>query len=99
MNWFKRKLLKWVTDANEERNSNYAVKASLVDASGSSSPDDNPILNFRIFSAQNGLILEFRHYDRKTDRNNTSTFIVNEGEDVSDFVRSCLPIELMKVSR
>jgi hypothetical protein len=61
--------------------------------------DDNPVLNFRIFSAQNGTILEFRHYDRKTDRNNTSTFIVGENEDVSEYVRKCLPMELMKVSR
>ena len=97
MKWIKKKLYQWMKEANDEANS-YAMKG-LVAATDSSAIDDNPVLNFRIFSAQNGTILEFRHYDRKTDRNNTSTFIVGENEDVSEYVRKCLPMELMKVSR
>lgn len=98
MKWFKKKLYQWVKDANDEANS-YATKGLVAASDVTASMDDNPVLNFRIFSAQNGTILEFRHYDRKTDRNNTSTFIVAESEDVSDYVRQCLPIELMRVSR
>jgi hypothetical protein len=98
MKWFKKKLYQWVKDANDEANS-YATKGLVASSDVTASMDDNPVLNFRIFSAQNGIILEFRHYDRKTDRSNTSTFIVSESEDVSDYVRQCLPIELMRVSR
>jgi hypothetical protein len=98
MKWFKKKLYQWVKDANDEANS-YATKGLVAATDVAHAMDDNPVLNFRIFSAQNGIILEFRHYDRKTDRSNTSTFIVSESEDVSDYVRKCLPIELMKVSR
>lgn len=98
MKWFKKKLHQWVREANDEANS-YATKGLVASSDVASSIDDNPVLNFRIFSAQNGTILEFRHYDRKTDRSNTSTFIVAESEDVSDYVRQCLPIELMKVAR
>ncbi len=98
MKWFKKKLYQWVKDANDEANA-YASKGLVVSSDVTASMDDNPVLNFRIFSAQNGIILEFRHYDRKTDRSNTSTFIVAENEDVSDYVRQCLPIELMKVAR
>jgi hypothetical protein len=100
MKWFKKKLYQWVKDANDEANS-YAMKGIGIDKAigDTGQVNDDPVLNFRIFSAQNGLILEFRHYDRKTDRSNTSTFIVGENQDVSEYVRQCLPIELMKVSR
>jgi hypothetical protein len=98
MKWIKKKLYQWMKEANDEANS-YAMKGLVAATDVAHAMDDNPVLNFRIFSAQNGTILEFRHYDRKTDRNNTSTFIVGENEDVSEYVRKCLPMELMKVSR
>ena len=103
MKWIKKKLYQWMKEANDEANS-YASKGidniDRVSSIGDTGQvNDDPVLNFRIFSAQNGLILEFRHYDRKTDRSNTSTFIVGENQDVSEYVRQCLPMELMKVSR
>lgn len=101
MKWIKRKLYHWVREANDEAN-NYAMKGmdqKVSAISDSGQVNDEPVLNFRIFSAQNGLILEFRNYDRKTDRSNVTTYIVGENEDVSDYVRQCLPMELMKVSR
>ena len=100
MKWLKHKLYNWVNEIHTEKNTvTKSVGIALHDGSNSPTVDDTPVLNFRIFPAQNGLVLEFRHYDRKADRSYTSTFIIPEGEEVSEYVRQCLPMEMMKVSK
>jgi hypothetical protein len=95
MKWIKRKLRQWINEADyAEGGRDYPV--SVAD---SHRVDSNPVLNFRIFSAQNGLILEFTSYNEKIDRRSGSTYIINEGEDVADYVRQSLPMEMLKVNQ
>ena len=95
MKWIKRKLRQWVNEADyAEGGKDYPV--SVVD---SHRVDSNPILTFRIFSAQNGFILEFSNYSEKIDRRNTTAYIINEGEDIADYVRQSLPMEMLKVNQ
>lgn len=94
MKWIKRKLHQWIAEAAYD--SDIAGKNSVVSLGDTNRVDSNPVLNFRIFSAQNGLILEFHSYNEKTDRRSNSTYIINHGEDVADFVRQTLPMEMLK---
>jgi len=59
-------------------------------------PDTDPVLTFRIYSANNGQILEFRRYDRKTDRNDNSTYIIEKDRDIGEYVSKCLSLEMLK---
>jgi hypothetical protein len=89
MKWFKRKVKNWLF--NEEE---YGIKA--VSIRDSSSVENDPILHFKIFAAQNGKILEFRRYDTKTDRSHTTTYIIDKETDIGDYVSKCVSLELMK---
>jgi hypothetical protein len=94
MNFLKRLVVKWVNDARDE--DRYS-KGILVTADvASNSVNDEPILNFRIYSAQNGKIIEFQKYDRKTDRNDKSVYIVEKDKDLSEYVNKCLSLELLR---
>lgn len=102
MKWLKRKLRKWIQDADREYLSEASIRSRdeiVKPISDSHCVDGVPVLNFRIFGAQNGLILEFTSYNEKTDRRNNSTYIISESEDVADFVRQSLPIEMLKVQQ
>lgn len=94
MKWIKRKLHQWIAEAAYD--SDVSSKNSIVSLSDTNRVDSHPVLNFRIFSAQNGLVLEFHSYNEKTDRRSNSTYIINHGEDVADFVRQTLPMEMLK---
>ena len=94
MKWIKRKLHQWIAEAAYD--SDISSKNAVVSLSDTNRVDGSPVLNFRIFSAQNGLILEFHSYNEKTDRRSNSTYIINHGEDVADFVRQSLPMEMLK---
>ena len=95
MKWLKRKLRKWVDDAREEPDmyigkvtSSRDVEAQMCDA--------EPILNFRVFSAVGGSVVEFRRYDRKTDRSDTTTYIIHKDDDFGDKISKIANMELLK---
>lgn len=94
MKWLKRKLRKWVREAEEDYSGEKGMLVSSIDSTNS--PDTDPVLTFRIYSAVNGQILEFRRYDRKTDRNNHSTYLIPKDESVGEYVNKCLSMELLK---
>ena len=96
MKWIKRKLRQWVTDADYDEKVMDRGMNSVMAVSDTNRVDSSPVLSFRIFSAQNGLVLEFHSYNEKTDRRSNSTYIINHGEDVADFVRQTLPMEMLK---
>jgi len=97
MKWIKRKVIKWVREDWEDvrkENSVVMVRASRdVEANMC---DAEPILNFRVFSAVGGQIVEFRRYDRKTDRNDTSTYIIHKDDDFGEKISKIANLELLK---
>lgn len=94
MKWLKRKVIKWVREDWEEAKEDNSI--GLVSIRDSNRPDTDPVMNFRIYSAENGKILEFNRYDYVKDRNHVSMYIIDKEEDVSEKVSKCLSLELLK---
>ena len=90
MRWFKRRLRNWLNEPDCDG----AEKA--VSIRETDHIEAEPIINFRIYSAQNGKILEFSKYDRVKDRNDRSIYIINKDEDVAEKVGKCLSLELLR---
>lgn len=94
MKWFKRKLRNWVQEIDNEPCADKSI--GLVSIRDTNSPDTDPVLNFRIYSAENGKILEFNSYDRVKDRHRVNMYIINKDDDISEKVSKCLSLELLK---
>ena len=95
MKWFKRKIRNWVRDANQDDMelgskiiASRDVQAEMCDA--------EPILNFRVFSAVGGQVVEFRRYDRKTDRSDTTTYIITKDQDFGEKISKIANMEMLK---
>ena len=92
MKWLKRKLRNWINDYDGEvSNKVYAsrdVEAQMCDV--------EPILNFRVFSAVGGQVVEFRRYDRKTDRSNSTTYIIHKEDDFGEKISKIANLEFLK---
>ena len=93
MNWLKRKVIKWVREDWDKEYEKNAVSGKLADEHR---PDEDPVLTFRIYSATNGQIIEFRRWDKKADRNYSSTYIVEKDKDLGEYVNKCLSLEMLK---
>jgi hypothetical protein len=90
MKFLKRKLRNWLNDHDK------VIGLSARDFPDERSVQDDPALSFRIYNAQNGKILEFSRYDRKTDRQERSVYIIEKDKDVTEYVGKCLSLELLR---
>jgi len=88
MKWLKKKVLKWLNEPDYQKISVCTKDTDYIES--------NPVINFRIFSAQNGKILEFSKYDPVKDRNERSVYIIAKDEDLSEKVGKCLSLELLR---
>lgn len=92
MSWFKRKIRNWLNSDDGSQ----AIKLSARDFPEERSVQDDPVLSFRVYNAQNGKILEFSRYDRKVDRHDRSIYIVEKDKDITEYVGKCLSLELLR---
>jgi hypothetical protein len=91
MRWIKKKLRNWLNEPDYETGAVRAINIKDTDH-----VEADPVISFRIFSAQNGKILEFSKYDRVKDRSDRSVYIIGKDEDVAEKVAKCLSLELLR---
>ena len=97
MKWLKNKVIEWVREDWEKENKKHRGEvAGLKSNDYENRPDEDPILTFRIYSAANGQVLEFRRWDRKNDRNIGTTYIIEKDKDIGEYVSKCLSLELLR---
>ncbi len=86
MTWLKRRIRRWL-DRDDSIVESPVLRSRDVDVDG---------LNFNIMSAQGGTIVQIRHYDRKSDRHNTITHVIPDGEDISQRVGQIVSMEILR---
>ena len=53
-------------------------------------------MNFTLYHAQGGFVLECVSYDRQTDRRNSRLYIVRDDEDFAQQVAQCVTLESLR---
>lgn len=105
MRWLKRKLRNWL-EYNENEKFDPRVRRGRIESSGlvvcdtdveSTSIDSDPVLNFKVYSAVGGKIVEFRHYDRQKDRNHYQTYIITNEQDFGERIAKIATMESLKI--
>lgn len=97
-NWLRKKLLKFLNESTQEevvRESAYAGNAIVVKGSNSSI-NAEPTLNFTVFSAVGGKVIEFRRYDRRTDRSDSTMYVIGKDENFGEKIAKISTLEIMK---
>ena len=92
MKWLKRKLRKWVNEAYDEE----PMQTNSISLKEPYSMASEPVLNFRVFSAVGGQVVEFSRYDHKTDRGDTTTYIIQKDDDFGEKISKIANLELLK---
>jgi len=87
----RRRLLKWLSK-EEDNNQVYLVSDSVTSPTRPSKDG----LNFVLYPAVGGHILECRNYDRRTDTNNSTLYMVHEDQDFAQQVAQSIMLEMMK---
>jgi|AntAceMinimDraft_1070359.scaffolds.fasta_scaffold35506_2 hypothetical protein len=99
MRWFKKLVASWARQGSDYEEEKCTVGRDTVTCSRDTEAtvcDADPILNFRVFSAIGGRVVEFRTYDRVKDRTNTTTYIIHKDDDFGDKIAKIATLESMK---
>ncbi len=59
--------------------------------------DTQPDLNFKMYSAENGYVMEVRHTDRKTDRQSVNLHVITDNQDLGEAIAHILTLESLKI--
>jgi hypothetical protein len=97
MNWLKLKLRNWVLSAHDEceRDSNIVSSKRGISVSTKDMNSD-PTLNFKVYSAVGGKVVEFSRYDRRSDRNDHTTYIITNEQDFGERIAKIATMENLK---
>lgn len=103
MNFFKRMIINWVREDWEKAGQDiripedriYSNKLSAT-VSTRSGIDSEPTLNFKVYSAVGGKIVEFTRYDRKSDRHDHQVYIINKDEDFGEKISKIATLEVLR---
>ena len=97
MGFFRRKFMEWSKRAWEDSKSGSYDNVSYDNVLKSdNSVDSEPQLNFKIYGAMGGHIMEFRRYDRKSDRNENQLYVITAEDDIGERVARIVNMEMMK---
>lgn len=97
MKWFKRMLWRWQQEGREIVECDSKVsRPQLIASEDADSVGGDPILNFKVYSAVGGKIVEFRQYDRHKDRNFHQTYIITNDQDFGERISKIATLEIMK---
>jgi len=99
MNWLKRKIRRWL-DSEQDiciDESRYST-AQLKSANAISGRDVNsePTLQFKIYNAIGGKVVEFSRYDRQKDRSFHDIYIIGKEENFGEKIAKIAMLESLK---
>jgi len=92
---FKRTMvdfIRWVTQSDEDNKMEEAPmsinsarrKSGLVQTSNNNIEDGNQGMNFTVYHATGGKVVQIRTYDHRTDRTASALYIVTDKEDLGE---------------
>jgi hypothetical protein len=102
MNFIKRMIVKWVREdwdkASQEQADCYSSpKMSRgLNAVGTRDVGSDPTLQFKIYNAVGGKVVEFSRYDRKSDRHDHDIYIIGKNEDFGEKIAKIAMLECLK---
>lgn len=104
-NWIQKKALQ-IANNNIQTNQISVKERAMygigINAAGDSMAADRrleayPDLSFRMYHAENGMIMEVRHMDRKTERSHHNLHVITSDQDLGEAISHILTVESLKI--
>jgi len=102
MNFIKRMIVKWVREDWDNANQKHREEAMYGNAIpksmaiGGRDVGSDPTLQFKIYNAIGGKVVEFSRYDRHKDRHFHDIYIIGKDEDFGQKIAKIAMLEVLK---
>lgn len=91
-------VIKWVRDDWNNATVSYdnSAKQATLSVSGNRTLDSDASMNFTVYNAIGGKVVEFRQYDRRVDRSNHQVYVIGSDEDFGAKIAKIATMESLK---
>jgi hypothetical protein len=102
MNFFKRMIVKWVREDWEHagrvpQDDCYpSTKLSRAKSINGSDVNSDPTLQFKVYNAVGGKVVEFTRYDRQKDRADHQIYVIGKDEDFGEKIAKISTLEVLR---
>lgn len=96
MRWFYLWLSRKCADAQTKYDVNMPQVMATSMGSGNSLRSYEDGMNFQIYPATGGFVLEYSKYDLKTDRTNRTLHIIPDDQDLGTSIAHVITIEMLR---
>jgi hypothetical protein len=97
MNWLKLKLRNWVLSAHDELEQHaYSNSKNSIASVSTRDVGSDPTLQFKVYNAIGGKVVEFSRYDRMKDRHFHDIYIIGKDEDFGEKISRIAMLEVLK---
>ena len=97
MNWLKLKLRNWVLSAHDEPEQlAYSNSKNSIASVSTRDVGSDPTLQFKVYNAIGGKVVEFSRYDRQKDRHFHDIYIIGKDEDFGEKISRIAMLEVLK---
>lgn len=95
MNWFFKWLRSKLNNVDVEKSRVYATEA-ISSPYNSVKHVDSHGMNFTVYKANGGYIVQYNQYDKRTDRSETKLHIVTEDKDLGEELSKIISFEILR---
>jgi hypothetical protein len=95
LNWFKQKVISWVREDWNKARPEQDILVSPSTISKGCRLEQNG-MNFTIYSANGGYVMEYSTYDHKTDRRDTALHIIPTDQDLGQGIAHIITFEMLR---
>ena len=96
INWFRQKVISWVKeDWNKTANTVSTVSQSVNSLSKGRRLEQHG-MNFTLYSANGGYVMEYVAYDDRTDERNTALHIIPSDQDLGQGIAHIITFEMLR---
>jgi hypothetical protein len=99
--WFKNKVIEWVKEdwnnSSQRTNDNGLVPVDRLTVTSSKGRRlDQHGMNFTIYSANGGYVMEYSMYDPRTDERNNALHIITSDQDLGQGIAHIITFEMLR---
>ena len=97
INWFKQKVIQWVReDWNKARPEQDVLVSNTIGTISKGRRLDQHGMNFTIYSANGGYVMEYSMYDPRTDERNNALHIITSDQDLGQGIAHIITLEMLR---
>ena len=97
INWFKQKVIQWVReDWNKARPEQDVLVSNSIGTVSKGRRLDQHGMNFTIYSANGGYVMEYTSYDPRTDERNNALHIITSDQDLGQGIAHIITLEMLR---